>query len=76
MSDPTYEVYAIKYARLMRRSPDNFVGGDPHNTEMPLNYYVWVISGNGRQVVVDTGFTEAMARKRQRTIVKPVEALL
>jgi glyoxylase-like metal-dependent hydrolase (beta-lactamase superfamily II) len=72
MSDPTYEVYAIKYAQLFRRSPENFLGGDPHDTEMPLFYYVWLISGNGRQVVVDTGFNEEMARKRQRQILKPV----
>ena len=45
MSEPTYEIYAIKYARLFRRSPENFVGGDPHDTEMPLFYYVWLISG-------------------------------
>jgi glyoxylase-like metal-dependent hydrolase (beta-lactamase superfamily II) len=73
MSDPTYDVYAIKYARLSRRSPENFVGGDPHDTEMPLFYYVWLISGNGRHIVVDTGFNEAMARKRERQILKPME---
>ena len=72
MTDDTYEVYAIKYARLMRRSPDNFVGGDPHDVEMPLNYYVWVVKNAQRAVVVDTGFNEAMAKKRGRTIVKPV----
>ncbi len=72
MTDDHYEVYAIKYAHLMRRSPDNFLGGDEHDVEMPLNYYVWVISGNGRHIVVDTGFSEAMAKKRNRKIVKPV----
>lgn len=72
MTDDTYEIYAIKYARLMRRSPDNFVGGDPHDVEMPLNYYVWVVKNAQRTVVVDTGFNEAMAKKRGRTIVKPV----
>ncbi len=46
MTDDIYEIYAIKYARLMRRSPENFIGGDPHDTEMPLNYYVWVIADN------------------------------
>ena len=73
MTDDTYEVYAIKYAHLMRRSPDNFLGGDEHDTEMPLNYYVWVISGNGRHVVVDTGFNLEMAKKRNRKIIHPVE---
>jgi glyoxylase-like metal-dependent hydrolase (beta-lactamase superfamily II) len=73
MTEDTYEVYAIKYARLSRRSPDNFLGGDEHDVEMPLNYYVWVVSNPSRTIVVDTGFNQAMAKKRARTIVKPVE---
>jgi hypothetical protein len=56
----------------MRRSPDNFLGGDAHDVEMPLNYYVWVVSNDRRSIVVDTGFNEAMAQKRNRQIVKPV----
>jgi glyoxylase-like metal-dependent hydrolase (beta-lactamase superfamily II) len=72
MTEETYEIYAIKYARLMRRSPENFIGGDAHDTEMPLNYYVWIVSNKERRIVVDTGFNEAMAKKRNRQIVKPV----
>lgn len=72
MAEDTYEIHAIKYARLMRRSPENFIGGDEHDTEMPLNYYVWVISNSERSIVVDTGFNEAMAKKRNRQIVQPV----
>jgi len=72
MTDDSYEVYAVKYAHLMRRSPDNFLGGDPHDVEMPLNYYVWVIRNAQRAVVVDTGFSEEMARKRNRRIIRPV----
>ncbi|MBL6750201.1 MAG: N-acyl homoserine lactonase family protein [Nevskia sp.] len=74
MTDDCYEIRAIKYAWLMRRSPENFIGGDAHDSEMPLNYYVWVISNPARRVVVDTGFTESMARKRDRQIFKPVAA--
>jgi glyoxylase-like metal-dependent hydrolase (beta-lactamase superfamily II) len=72
MTDDTYEIHAIKYARLSRRSPDNFIGGDEHDTEMPLNYYVWVVSNATRCIVVDTGFGDAMAKKRGRQIVRPV----
>jgi glyoxylase-like metal-dependent hydrolase (beta-lactamase superfamily II) len=73
MTDDSYEIYAVKYARLMRRSPDNFIGGDPHDTDMPLNYYVWLISNKNRSVVVDTGFDQECATKRDREIVRPVE---
>ena len=41
MSSDRYEVFAIKYAELMREARDNFIDGDAHETaEMPLNYYV------------------------------------
>ena len=73
MTNDSYEIYAIKYARLSRRSPDNFIGGDAHDTDMPLNYYVWVISNKSRAIVVDTGFGQDSADKRGRTIVRPVE---
>lgn len=72
MTDDTWEVYAIKYARVSRRSPGNFVGGDEHDVDMPLNYYVWLIKGNNRNIVVDTGFGEEMAKKRGRQILRPV----
>lgn len=72
MTDDTYEIFAIKYARVDRRSPDNFIGGDEHDVPMPLNYYVWVIRNAARTFVVDTGFNESMARKRSRTILHPV----
>lgn len=72
MTDDTWEVYAIRYARLSKRSPENFVGGDEHDVEMPLNYYVWVIAGKDRSIVVDTGFGEEMAKKRGRQILRPV----
>jgi glyoxylase-like metal-dependent hydrolase (beta-lactamase superfamily II) len=72
MTTDCYEIRAIRYARHMRRSAENFIGGDIHDSEMPLNYYVWVISNQSRSIVVDTGFHEAMAAKRGRQIVKPV----
>ncbi len=74
MTDDCYEIRAIKYASLLRRSADNFLGGDAHDSAMPFNYYVWVISNNARRIAVDTGFTEVMAHKRDRQIFKPVVA--
>jgi glyoxylase-like metal-dependent hydrolase (beta-lactamase superfamily II) len=66
MSDPTYEVYAIKYAHHARRAAENFIGGDPHDGPMPLDYFVWLVRGGGRELVVDTGFSAAVAAKRDR----------
>ena len=71
-----YEVYAIKYAHHARRASENFIGGDPHDGPMPLDYFVWLIRGDGREIVVDTGFSSAMARKRGRDHLRcPTEGL-
>ena len=71
-----YEIYAIKYAHHMRRASENFIGGDPHDGPMPLDYFVWLIRGDGREIVVDTGFSAAMGRKRGREHIRcPTEGL-
>ena len=67
-----HELYAVRYAHHDRRAPDNFIGGDPHDILQPLAYFVWAIVGPHGTFLVDTGFDEAMARKRGRTIIKPI----
>ena len=43
---------------------------------MPLDYFVWLIRGAGREIVVDTGFSAAMAVKRGRDHIRcPTEGL-
>ena len=76
MSDPQYEIYAVKYAHHARRASENFIGGDPHDGPMPLDYFIWLIRGEGREIVVDTGFSAPMAAKRQRDHLRcPTEGL-
>lgn len=70
---PTYSTYAIKYAQHERMARENFIGGDIHDGPMPMDYFVWAIVGEKHTIVVDTGFDEAMASKRGREIVHPVE---
>ncbi|HET6184807.1 MAG TPA: N-acyl homoserine lactonase family protein [Acetobacteraceae bacterium] len=73
---PEYELYAIRYATREARRADHFIGGDPHDAPMPMDYFVWLAKGAGRVVVIDAGFTEPVARKRKRTFLRcPVEAL-
>ena len=72
MSD-LHEVYAIRYAHHDRRSPENFIGGDPHDVLQPLAYYIWAIVGSHGTFVVDTGFDRAMAATRGRRMVRPVD---
>jgi len=59
-----YEIYAIRYGHLERNASANFLGGDPHDGPMPLDYFVWAIVGNGRTIVVDLGFEAEQARLR------------
>jgi glyoxylase-like metal-dependent hydrolase (beta-lactamase superfamily II) len=73
---PNHEVFAIRYATRDGRRKNHFVGGDPHDAPMPMDYYVWLIRGEGREVVVDTGFGHEMAAKRGRTLLRtPAEGL-
>ena len=80
MSEPRYELYAIKYAHHARSARENFIGGplggDAHDGPMPLDYFVWLVRGEGREIVVDTGFSAAMAAKRGRDHIRcPTEGL-
>ncbi len=73
---PEYELFAICYATRDARRGDHFIGGDPHDAPMPMDYFVWLARGAGRAVVIDVGFTEETARKRQRRFLRcPVDAL-
>ena len=76
MSD-TYDVFAVKYAHHGPRTAEmNFIGGDPHQASHDLDFYVWAVTNKERTIIVDTGFDEAMAKKRQRQIIKPVAEAL
>ncbi|WP_454829826.1 N-acyl homoserine lactonase family protein [Paraburkholderia xenovorans] len=69
MSDlPNYEVYAIRYASVDRPTRSNFLyGQDPHDdSTMPMDFYVWLIRGENRVVLVDTGFNDISSSMRGR----------
>ena len=72
-----YEIHAVRYAHNANATTrENFLGGDPHDAPMPLDYFVWAIRGNGRTIIVDTGFDEAMGQKRKREFLRsPGEGL-
>ena len=42
MAEPQYEVFAIRYATREARRHEHFIGGDPHDGPMPMDYFVWV----------------------------------
>jgi glyoxylase-like metal-dependent hydrolase (beta-lactamase superfamily II) len=73
-----YEVYALRYATMSPRTPHlNFLIPDPHETTaQDLDYFVWLIRGAGREILVDTGFNAEEAKARSRKLnLNPVDAL-
>ena len=72
-----YEIHAVRYAHNAAATrKENFLGGDPHDAPMPLDYFVWAIRGNGRTIIVDTGFDETTGQKRKRQFLRsPGEGL-
>ena len=73
---PEYEVFALRYATRAARRAEHFIGGDPHDGPMPMDYFVWVAKGGGRVFVIDTGFNAEVSERRKRTFLRcPVESL-
>ena len=69
MAEPVaeYEIFAIRYAWRDAKRADHFIGGDPHDGPMPMDYFMWLAKGGGRTFVIDTGFNAEVSKKRKRT---------
>ena len=76
MSLPLYELFAVRYATRDAKRSANFLGGDPHDGPMPMDYYVWAARSPERTVLIDTGFTAETAARRKRMYLRtPGEGL-
>ncbi len=67
---PEYELFAIRYAMRDAMRSNHFIGGDPHDAPMAMDYFLWVAVGPERTFVIDTGFTAEVAAKRKRTFLR------
>ena len=67
-----FEVYAIRYATVARRAAENYIGGDPHDTEQ-MDYFVWLARNSRHTVVIDTGFDRDAAVRRKRDFLRSPE---
>jgi glyoxylase-like metal-dependent hydrolase (beta-lactamase superfamily II) len=73
---PEYELFALRYGMRDARRAEHFLGGDPHDGPMPMDYFVWAAIGPDRSFVIDTGMTAEDAAARKRTFLRcPVESL-
>jgi glyoxylase-like metal-dependent hydrolase (beta-lactamase superfamily II) len=76
MTEPEYRVYALRYAMRDAKRTEHFIGGDPHDAPMPMDYFVWTAVNEDRAVIIDTGFTAEVAAKRKRNYLRcPIESL-
>jgi glyoxylase-like metal-dependent hydrolase (beta-lactamase superfamily II) len=71
-----YELFALRYATRPAMRHEHFIGGDPHDGPMPMDYFVWVAKNADRAVVIDIGFTAESGGKRGRVLERcPIDAL-
>jgi len=71
-----YRIYAVRYATREGRRGEIFLGGDPHDGPMRMDYFVWAAVGERRTFVIDTGFGATEAARRERTLLRrPAEGL-
>lgn len=76
MSLPEYEVFALKYGQRVGTRGAIFIGGDPHDAPLAMDYFVWAIRNAERTIVVDVGFAKAEGERRGRTCLRsPADAL-
>ena len=71
-----WEVYAVRYATVMRPAAQSFIDADPHEAARRLDYFVWFARNARRTVVIDTGFNADAARRRKREFLRsPADGL-
>ena len=59
-----------------RKISENFLGGDPHEAGMPMDYFIWLAKSDSKIRVTDTDFNQQAADKREREFLRcPTEGL-
>lgn len=73
---PCYEVYALRFASMQRRTSENFIFRDEHDGVVDMDFFVWLIRDKETTMLVDTGFGERGAANRNRPLEHcPIAAL-
>ncbi len=66
-----WSVYALKYAdRNGRTRAESFLNDDHPTAPHGMDYFVWVLDNGQRQILVDTGYDVAEAKRRGRPILR------
>jgi glyoxylase-like metal-dependent hydrolase (beta-lactamase superfamily II) len=75
--EPPYAVTAVRYGTVaLPRSLLFSKGAGASGVEQGMDYFFWLLQNENRVILVDTGFSEAGARRRGRTMLRePLEVL-
>lgn len=74
----TYQVTIVKYGTRSTTRAEvylNYQLYKQENAAMEMDYFFWVVRGEGRTVVVDTGFSPQGGMSRNRTLLADVPGL-
>jgi glyoxylase-like metal-dependent hydrolase (beta-lactamase superfamily II) len=76
-SAQTYEVYAIRYATIPGFALTDLVAGGDKDAKLDIAMMVWLVRGNGHNIVVDSGFYRPQFFKKWTVtdFVRPDEAV-
>jgi glyoxylase-like metal-dependent hydrolase (beta-lactamase superfamily II) len=74
---PQYEVYAIRYATLADFQVSGLVAGADRARKMDIAMMVWLVKGNGHNILVDAGFYREQFMRQWKPVdyVKPSDAI-
>ena len=76
-SKPQYEIYAIRYATLPDFPVAELVAGADPGRKLDIAMMIWLVRGNGRNILVDCGFyhDHFFQEWKVSDFIKPPEAL-
>ena len=76
-SKPTYEVFAIRYATLPDFPVAELVAGADPARKLDIAMMIWLVRGNGRNILVDSGFyhDRFFSEWKVNDFIKPSDAL-
>jgi glyoxylase-like metal-dependent hydrolase (beta-lactamase superfamily II) len=76
-AQPKYEIYAIRYATAKDFAVSGLVAGADPSRKMDIAMMVWLVKGNGRNILVDSGFYRDRFIQQWKPVefVKPSEAV-
>ena len=74
---PNYEIYAIRYATIPDFPVSELVAGAEPERKLDIAMMIWLVRGNGRNILVDSGFYHERFFKdwQVKDFTKPSETL-